>query len=169
MKKVRPVIASVLVLVSLFGLAVLSSCSSVIAQNGDTVKVDYTLSLPDGIVYETSVGGQPLEFVLGKGSMISDFEAAIIGMKEKETKTITIAAANAYGEYQEDLIITIKRSQIQGGENVKVGDYLTMSTGGGYISQVQVIAASNEDVTIDANHPLAGKDLTFKIDLLKIN
>jgi peptidylprolyl isomerase len=146
----------------------LSACGSALAKEGDTVRVDYTLSLSDGSVYQTTVGKQPLEFVIGKGSMLADFEAAIVGMKVGETKTITIPAANAYGEHREDLVITIKRSQIQGGDNIQVGDYLTVTNTSGNKSQVKVVAVSGTDVTIDANHHLAGQDLTFEIKLLKI-
>ncbi len=148
----------------------LSACgSNNIAKDGDTVRVDYTLSLSDGTVYQTTVGSQPLEFVLGAGTMLADFEEAILGMKVGESKTINIAAADAYGEYREDLIITVKRSQIQGGENIKAGDYLLLTDSSGRTSQVIVIDVSDTNVTIDANNPLADKDLTFKIDLLKIN
>jgi peptidylprolyl isomerase len=148
----------------------LSACASTpVAKDGDTVQVDYTLTLADGTLYQTTVGNQPLEFVLGKSTLLADFEEAIIGMKAGESKTITIPAANAYGEYREDLIITIKRSQIQGGDNIEVGDYLTMTYTNGNTTQVQVIDVSDTNVTIDTNSPLAGKDLTFKIDLLKIN
>ncbi|MDD4923733.1 MAG: peptidylprolyl isomerase [Dehalococcoidales bacterium] len=147
----------------------LSACSSnAVAKDGDTVRVDYTLSLADGTVYQTSVGNQPLEFVLGAGTMLPEFEEAIVGMKAGESKTITITAADAYGEYREDLLITVKRSQIQGGENIVVGDYLTMTDSSGRTSQVKVIDVSDTNVTIDANNPLAGKNLTFEIDLLKI-
>lgn len=146
----------------------LSGCGSAVAEDGDTVRIDYTLSLSDGTVYQTTVGNQPLEFVIGEGSMLADFEEAVIGMKAGESKTVTIAATDAYGEYREDLIIKIKRSQIQGGEDVKIGDYLTVTNSDGRTSQVKVIDVSDDDVIIDANYPLAGEDLTFKIDLLEI-
>lgn len=146
----------------------LSGCGSAVAEDGDTVRIDYTLSLSDGTVYQTTVGNQPLEFVIGEGSMLADFEEAVIGMKVGESKTVTIAATDAYGEYREDLIIKIKRSQIQGGEDVKIGDYLTVTNSDGRTSQVKVIDVSDDDVIIDANYPLAGEDLTFKIDLLEI-
>ena len=146
----------------------LSGCGSAVAEDGDTVRIDYTLSLSDGTVYQTTVGNQPLEFVIGEGSMLADFEEAVIGMKVGESKTVTIAATDAYGEYREDLIIKIKRSQIQGGEDVKIGDYLTVTNSNGRTSQVKVIDVSDDDVIIDANYPLAGEDLTFKIDLLEI-
>ena len=147
----------------------LSGCGSAVAEDGDTVRIDYTLSLSDGTVYQTTVGNQPLEFVIGEGSMLADFEEAVIGMKAGESKTVTIAAADAYGEYREDLIITINRSQIQGGEDVKIGDYLTVTNSDGRTSQVKVIDVSDDDVIIDANYPLAGEDLTYKIDQLEIN
>jgi peptidylprolyl isomerase len=147
---------------------VLSGCGSAVAEDGDTVRIDYTLCLSDGTVYQTTVGNQPLEFVIGEGSMLADFEEAVIGMKVGESKTVTIAATDAYGEYREDLIIKIKRSQIQGGEDVKIGDYLTVTNSDGRTSQVKVIDVSDDDVIIDANYPLAGEDLTFKIDLLEI-
>jgi peptidylprolyl isomerase len=89
-------------------------------------------------------------------------------MKTGESKTINIAAADAYGEYREDLVITVKRNQIQDGENVKVGDYLIVKDSSGNSTQVKVIDTTDNTITIDANSPLAGKNLTFKIDLLKI-
>jgi peptidylprolyl isomerase len=169
MKNIRFILICVLTVICLFSAVMLSACGSAVAANGDTVRVDYTLSLSDGTVYQTTVGKQPIEFVVGKGTMLADFEEAVIGMKVGESKTITIPSANAYGEHREDLVITIKRSQIQGGDNIEVGDYLTVTDSGGRTSQVKVIAVSGTDVTIDANHPLTGKDLIFKIDLLKVN
>jgi peptidylprolyl isomerase len=169
MKNIRIIPFYILTMLFLFIAVMLSACGSArIAEEGDTVRVDYTLSLSDGSVYQTTVGKQPIEFVIGKGKMLADFKAAIIGMKPGESKTITIEAADAYGEYREDLVITIKRSQIQGGDDIQVGDYLSVTNSSGYTSQVKVIAVSGTDVTIDANHRLAGQDLTFKIDLLKI-
>jgi peptidylprolyl isomerase len=147
----------------------LSACGSAVAKNGDTVRVDYTLSLSDGTMYQTTVGSTPLELVIGSGKYLADFEEAIIGMKAGESKTITIPAADAYGEYREDLVFTIKRSQIQDGENIEVGDYLSVTDSSGNTTQVKVIEVSDTNVTIDANSPLAGEDLTFKIDLLEIN
>jgi peptidylprolyl isomerase len=146
----------------------LSACGSAVAKDGDTVRVDYTLSLDDGSVYQTTVGGNPLELVIGKGKYLAHFEEAIIGMKAGESKTINITAADAYGEYREDLVITVKRNQIQDGENVKVGDYLIVKDSSGNSTQVKVIDTTDNTITIDANSPLAGKNLTFKIDLLKI-
>jgi peptidylprolyl isomerase len=169
MKNIRFILICILTAACLFSAVMLSACGSVVAKEGDTVQVDYTLSFSDGTVYQTTVGKKPIEFVIGKGSMLADFEEAVIGMKVGDSKTITIPVANAYGEYREDLIITIKRSQIQGGENIEVGDYLSVTDGSGRTSQVKVVAVSDTNVTIDANHPLVGRNLTFKIDLLEIN
>jgi peptidylprolyl isomerase len=148
----------------------LSACgSNAVAKEGDTVQVDYTLSLDDGTMYQTTVGSDPLELVVGNGNYLADFEEAIVGMKVGESKTITIPAADAYGEYREDLVITIKRSQVQNGDSVKVGDYLLLTDSSGNSTQVLVIDTTDNSITIDGNSPLAGEDLTFKIDLLKIN
>jgi peptidylprolyl isomerase len=170
MKNLRVILIFSLILACLSGALMLSACGSdAVAKEGDTVRVDYTLSLDDDTVYQTTVGGNPLELVIGSGNYLAAFEEAIVGMKVGESKTITIAAADAYGEYQEDLVITVKRSQIQNGENVKVGDYLLLTDSSGNSTQVKVIDTTDNNVTIDGNSPLAGEDLTFKIDLLKIS
>jgi peptidylprolyl isomerase len=127
--------------------------------------VDYTLSLSDGTVYQTSVGNQPLEFVIGGGNYLPDFEAAIVGMKAGESKTITILAADAYGERN----FTFDRNQLGAGLDPKVGDYLTITEMSGQTRQVVVTSVTETTIMANSIHPLAGEDLTFKIDLLKIN
>ncbi len=146
------------------------ACSSTQrAKNGDTVQVNYTLSLADGTTYETSVGKQPLELVLGQGNFLPHFEEAIVGMKVGESKTITIVAVDAYGERRDDLIFTVDRSQLAPGVEPKVGDHLARTNTSGQTVTVTVTAVSDTTITVDANPPLAGEDLTFKIDLLKIS
>ncbi|RJQ40987.1 MAG: peptidylprolyl isomerase [Dehalococcoidia bacterium] len=148
----------------------LSACDGTpVAKDGDTVRVNYTLTLADGTLFETSVGDEPLEFVLGKGDYLPDFEKAILGMNVGESKTITILAADAYGEYRDDLIFTLDRSQLAAGVEPEVGDILQSVNASGQTSLVTVTAVSDTTITVDANSPLAGKDLTFKIDLLKIS
>jgi peptidylprolyl isomerase len=148
----------------------LSACGSkTIANNGDTVQVNYNLTLADGTVYQTTVGSQPLELVLGKGNYLPDFEKAIVGMKVGESKTITILSDDAYGAYSDNLTITIDRSQLAPGVDPKVGDKLQSTDANGQTLVVVVTAVSDTTVTLDANSPLAGKDITFKIDLLKIS
>ncbi len=152
------------------GAMMLSACAPTpTAKTGDTVQVDYTLSLADGNQYETSVGKQPLELVLGQGNFLPDFEKAIVGMKVGESKTITILAADAYGTRRDDLIFTVDRSQLTLDAEPKVGDRLQGSNEIGQTIEALITAVSDTTITLDTNPPLAGEDLTFKIDLLKIN
>lgn len=170
MKINRIVLISILASICLFEAIAFSSCSTTpVVKEGDTVQVDYTLTLADGSLVETSVGDQPLDVVLGKGDYLPDFEKAIAGMKVGDSKTITILAANAYGEHRDDLVFTINRSQLAEDVQPKIGDQLSTTNANGQTSYVAVTAVTDTTVTIDANAPLAGKDLTFKIDLLKIN
>ncbi len=151
-------------------VAMLSACGGApIAKNDDMVRVNYTLTLADGTLVQTSVGKEPLEFILGKGDYLPDFEKAILGMKAGESKTITILAANAYGARRDDLIVTLNRDQLAKGVEPKVGDTLQLTNTKGQTLSAIVTAISDTTITVDANSPLAGKDLTFKIDLLKIN
>jgi peptidylprolyl isomerase len=155
----------------LFGGTTLTACgssTSSAAKTGDTVQVNYTLTMADGTVYETSVSGQPLELTLGKGGFLPDFENAIPGMKVGESKTITISAANAYGAYSDNLVFTVNRGQLAPEVDPKIGDQLQSTDSSGQTLVVLVKAVTDTTVTLDANSPLAGKDITFKIDLLKI-
>ncbi len=170
LKMSRVICIFILTGICLFGAIMLSACGSkTIANNGDTVQVNYTLTLADGTVYQTTVGSQPLELVLGKGNYLPDFEKAIVGMKVGESKTITILSDDAYGAYSDNLTITIDRSQLAPGVDPKVGDKLQSTDANGQTLVVVVTAVSDTTVTLDANSPLAGKDITFKIDLLKIS
>ena len=170
LKKSSIIFICILTGICLFGAILLLACGSTpIAKTGDTVQVNYTLTLADGTLYETSVGDQPLEFVIGKGDYLPDFEEAIVGMKVGESKTITILAADAYGARSDGLIFTVDRSQLAAGVEPKVGDQLQSTDTSGQTMAVIVTAVSDTTITVDANYPLAGEDLTFKIDLLKIN
>jgi len=165
--KSRIAYLSILITIWLLGVILLPACSfTQKAKNGDTVQVNYTLNLTDGTIYETSIGKQPLELVLGQGRFLPDLEEAIVGMKVGESKTITILAVDAYGERSDDLIFTVDRSHLAPGAEPKVGDHLASTNTSGVL--VTVIAVSDTTITVDANPPLAGEDLTFKIDLLKI-
>lgn len=140
------------------------------AGDGDTVKVLYTGTLDDGELFDSSElhGGEPLEFTIGAGSMIPGFEQAVIGMSPGESKTVTIPADEAYGQHREDLIMVMDRSQFPEGFQIEVGDQLQLQTQDGQIVTVSVIEVSESGVTVDANHRLAGKDLTFEIELVAI-
>ena len=140
------------------------------AKEGDTVKVHYTGTLDDGTVFDTSEGSEPLEFTIGAGNVITGFDEAVKGMRTGEKKTVNIPSDQAYGPYQEDLVFVVDRSQLSSDlDNVEVGQQLNMQheTAGKIV--VVVVAVSETTITIDANHPLVGKDLTFEIELIEIN
>ena len=137
-------------------------------KHGDTVKVHYTGSFDDGIVFDSSWEGEPLQFTVGEGTVIRAIELAIVGMSVGETKKVSVPSEDAYGPYRDDLIINLNKSvlppQIEPIEGLIIN--LTRPDGGAI--QAIIIKTTEESVTIDANHPLAGKDLTFEIDLLEI-
>jgi peptidylprolyl isomerase len=134
------------------------------AKTGDAVKVDYTGKLDDGTTFDSSKGKQPLEFTVGAGQMIQGFDEAIPGMKVSETKTVRIPAAKAYGVYQSEMVGVVPRSQFPPTITPAVGMKLQLANG----MPVTVISVNATDVTLDANHELAGKDLTFEITLVAI-
>jgi len=148
----------------LLAAMLVSGCGGVQAAVGDTVRVHYTGTLADGSVFDTSSDREPLEFTIGAGEVIEGFENAVLGMKVGETKTVTIPAAQAY-PYREDLVFTMERSQLP--QDIEVGQQLTLQSSGGAF-RATVIEITETAVTLDANPPVAGKDLTFEIELVEI-
>jgi peptidylprolyl isomerase len=138
------------------------------AQNGDNVKVHYTGRLDDGEVFDSSVNKQPLEFKLGAGQMIPGFENAILGLREGEKITATISAEEAYGERKEELILNVPRSNVPDNIDPHVGQKLSIKQPDGQVVPVTVADLNEEAIVLDANHPLAGKDLIFDIELVEI-
>ncbi len=138
------------------------------AKIGDSVKVHYTGKLDDGTVFDSSMGRDPLEFELGSGQVIKGFDQAIIGMEPEESKTTTIAADEAYGPHQPELVVNVDRDRFPENLDPEVGQHLQMRQEGGRVIGVVVADVSESEVTLDANHPLAGKDLTFDIQLVEI-
>ena len=138
------------------------------AENGDSVKVHYTGKLDDGTVFDSSVDGEPLEFKLGEDQLIPGFESAVVGMHAGETKTIRIIADDAYGPHQEEMVLVIDRSEFPDDIDPKVGEQLSMQDAEGEEFEVKIVDASEETVTLDGNHPLAGENLTFEIQLVEI-
>lgn len=138
------------------------------AKNGDTVQVNYTGKLADGTVFDSSIGKQPLDVVLGKGQLIPGFEKAVLGMKVGENKTVTIPAADAYGPSLKELIFEVPRENLPAGETPQVGQQLQGSKADGSTMVATITKISDKTVTLDANMPLAGKDLTFEIGLVNI-
>jgi len=138
------------------------------AQLGDTVKVHYTGTLEDGTVFDSSIDREPLEFTIGEGKLIPGFEEAVVGMSQGESKTVEIPSDEAYGSYYEELVFVVERDQLPPDLQPEVGQQLQFQQEDGTIVTLTVIDVSELSVTLDANHPLAGKDLTFEIQLVEI-
>ncbi len=135
---------------------------------GDTVKVHYTGKLEDGTVFDTSVEDEPLEFIVGSGTLIPGFEQAVVGMSPGESKVEKIVSDEAYGPYQEEMVMQVERETMPAEFTPEVGQQLEIQRSTGEILPVTIIDVSEETVTLDANHPLAGMDLIFEIQLLEI-
>ena len=138
------------------------------AKNGNKVKVHYTGKLADGGVFDSSKQGDALQFVLGEGQLIPGFEKAVVGMNVGEEKTFTIPAREAYGDHKTDLVFTVDRSSLPSHINPAIGQRFQIKQKDGSATAVMVSAVSDANVTFDANHPLAGKDLTFDIQIVEI-
>lgn len=135
------------------------------AKVGDTVKVDYTGTLTDGTVFDSSVGKTPLEFTVGAGQMIKGFDNAVLGMKVGQNKTVVLPPEDAYGAYREDLVVAVDKSQMGAAANATVGQKLYDNGTG---ATVVVVAVNATTVTVDTNHSLAGKTLKFDIKLVSV-
>lgn len=137
-------------------------------KNGDTVKVHYTGTLSDGEVFDSSINRDPLQFTLGQGQLIPGFEKAIIGLTVGETTTTNIPSAEAYGDHNPQMEITVQQDQLPEGMTPEVGMQLQLNQPDGQPIPCLVTKVEGDAVTIDANHPLAGKDLTFNIEIVEI-
>ncbi|WP_292519619.1 peptidylprolyl isomerase [Methanoculleus sp.] len=138
------------------------------AKEGDTVKVHYTGKLEDGTVFDTSTEREPLEFTIGNGEIISGFERVVVGMEPGETKTATIQPEEAYGPRRDDMTLTVDRGQFPEEIKPEPGQQLQIQQPDGRAAIVTVSDVSESTVTLDANHPLAGRPLTFDIQLVDI-
>ncbi len=138
------------------------------AKQGDTVQVHYTGKLEDGKVFDTSRNRHPLQFIIGNGQVIVGFEQAVSGMNIGESKTTKIPMEKAYGQRRDDLIITMKRDQLPLEAEPKVGQRLEFTQPDDKVILVTVTGITESTLTLDANHPLAGKELTFDLELVNI-
>lgn len=138
------------------------------AAKGDTVKVHYTGRLSDGTVFDTSEDKAPLSFIIGKNEVITGFEEAVVGMVTGEKKTVSITPDKAYGESRENLVETVERNTLPQDLDLKVGGQLEVTRQDGSVFLVMVTSLEEDAVTLDANHPLAGKELIFDIAMLEI-
>ncbi|MCW8835881.1 MAG: peptidylprolyl isomerase [Rhodospirillales bacterium] len=138
------------------------------AKDGDTVSIHYSGTLDDGTMFDSSVGNDPLEFTLGTGSVIPGFESAVTGMKVGDKKSTTIPATEAYGPHDPEMVQEVPREQIPPEVELEVGGQLQAQGPDGQVFVLTVSAFNENTVTLDGNHPLAGKDLTFEIELVGI-
>lgn len=138
------------------------------AEHGNTVLVHYTGRLDDGSIFDSSVERDPLEFTLGEGQVIPGFENAVIGMETGESKTVLIDCLEAYGPRFEEMVQTVERSQIPADIPLEIGAQLQAHHPQGGALILTVTDLTDTLVTLDANHPLAGQNLTFEIELLEI-
>lgn len=138
------------------------------AKAGDKVKIHYEGRLDDGSVFDSSDGSEPLEFTIGASQVIPGFEEAVIGMSVGEKKTVTIPADKAYGQRNDALEKSIDRANFAPGIELKVGLMMRLTMDNNESIIVQITGLDDKEVTLDANHPLAGKDLTFDITLVEI-
>lgn len=160
----------ILISVVLAGILSFIGCSGAEkAKDGDTVKVDYILKLEDGTVYDESPEGEPFEFTIGNGGVITGFEDAVKGMEIGETKTVTIPPEEAYGEYRTELVQVVDRSQLPEDMVPTVGQYIMgQSSADGTTLTFLITEVTDTTITVDGNSALAGKTLTFEITLVEI-
>lgn len=137
-------------------------------KENNTVKVNYTGKLANGQVFDTSEGREPLEFTLGQGQLIPGFEKGVIDMKLNEKKTITIAKEEAYGEVNKDLIQEVKKTELPQDMTPEVGMGLVSKSPDGREVNLMVTEVKEDSIVVDANHPLAGKELIFDLEVVDI-
>ena len=139
------------------------------AKKDDQVKVHYTGKLTNGEIFDSSLERDPLEFTVGAGQMIPGFDAAVDGMAVNEKTEVTIPCNEAYGERRDDMIQQIPKFHLPEDMNPEVGQTLVATGENGEQQHVIVIEANEQMITVDANHPLAGEDLIFEIELISVN
>ncbi|MGY6632868.1 MAG: FKBP-type peptidyl-prolyl cis-trans isomerase [Alkalilacustris sp.] len=137
-------------------------------QTGDKVRIHYDGTLPDGTPFDSSQGRDPLEFTVGSGQIIPGLDKALPGMSVGEKKTVEVPAAEAYGDHRPEGVQHIPRAQVPDHVPLDPGSRLQVQTPDGRTLPVTVADVTDDTVTLDANHPLAGQDLTFAIELVEI-
>ena len=138
------------------------------AKSGDTVKIHYTGTLDDGTQFDSSAGREPLEFELGSGQVIPGFDKAVDGMTVGESKNFRLEADEAYGEHHDELVQQVDRNALPDDIDPQAGMALQSTSPDGQVAQFTVTEVTEETITVDANHPLAGHALNFEIELVAI-
>ena len=138
------------------------------AKTGDRVKVHFTGYLEDGTVFGSTMGEAPFEFIIGEKNMLPGFERAVIGMKKGDTKNITLSPEEAYGLHKKELVTVMQRSGFPKEIKLEIGKRLRVRTQAGIYTMVTIKDFTEDSIVLDENDPLAGKTLTFKIELVEI-
>jgi peptidylprolyl isomerase len=138
------------------------------AKTGDRVKVHFEGYLEDGTVFGSTIGDKPFEFTIGEKNMLPGFESAVIGMQKGDTKTITLTPDEAYGLHKKELVSVMERSGFPKEINLEIGKRLRVRTQDGTYTMVTIKDFTEDRIVLDENDPLAGKTLTFKIELVEI-
>lgn len=137
-------------------------------KEGDTVKVHYTGKVSDGTVFDSSKEREPIEFTVGEGKLIPGFEKAVVGMNPGDTTTVSIPTEEAYGEKRDDMVVDVERNQIPDDIDPEVGQQLQIQQKDGGAIPVVITNVTDDTVKLDANHPLAGQELTFEIEVVEV-
>jgi len=138
------------------------------AKEDDTVRVHYTVKLDKDTIVGSTKDEEPLQFTLGKGQVLPGFEQAVVGMNSGESKTVLVTADQAFGPYLDEVVVVVDRGRLPEGINPKEGDRIQLQSRSGETVTVAVMDVSESTVTIDGNHPLAGKDLIFDIEFIEV-
>lgn len=138
------------------------------AKQGDTVRINYTGKLTDGTQFDSSAGGEPLQFTLGAGQVIPGLEAHIEGMETGTKSSVTIPPEAAYGPRREEAIQSVDRANLPPTLEVRIGAQLQAKTSSGAVMPITVVDMDEKSIKVDTNHPLAGRDLVFDVELLEV-
>jgi FKBP-type peptidyl-prolyl cis-trans isomerase 2 len=138
------------------------------AKEDDTVRVHYTVKLDKDTIVGSTKDEEPLQFTLGKGQVLPGFEQAVVGMNSGESKTVLVTADQAFGPYLDEMVVVVDRGRLPEGINPKEGDRIQLQSRSGETVTVAVMDVSESTVTLDGNHPLAGKDLIFDIEFIQV-
>lgn len=136
---------------------------------GDQVRVNYIGRFPDGSVFDSSEGHEPLEFTVGAGQVIDGFDQAVIGLKPGESCKVVVAPEDGYGAHLPEMVAEVERNLIPDHEKLMLGSMLEVTIEDGQTLEVQIVELSDELVVLDGNHPLAGKELHFEIEMLEFS
>lgn len=138
------------------------------AKQGDTVQVHYTGTLDNGEEFDSSRDREPLEFTVGSGQVIPGFDAGVTGMSVGETKEIHIPSTEAYGPRQDELVAALPRTQLPEGFAPEIGQHVQLQSPAGEMLFAKIVDSDADSITVDANHPLAGENLNFSLELVEI-